>query len=137
NPADLPTAPSFPEGWRIGKPDVIFELPEENLLDATGPDEYDYFDVPTNFTEDKWVQMAEARPGNRRIVHHIAMLMIPRGVPTVAKLSKEQRNKGLSAFLENAVFYRDGLLMRLKPDVPVYDDGSDVPADLRQHNSLD
>ncbi len=27
--------------------------------------------VPTGFTEDKWVQMAEARPTNRPMVHHI------------------------------------------------------------------
>ena len=135
NPADLPTAPSFPEGWRIGKPDIIFELPEENLLDAAGPDEYQHFDVPTNFTEDKWVQMAEARPGNRSIVHHIAVLMMPRGAPTVAKLSKELRNKAFSAFLENTPFYREGLLMRMKPEAPVYDDGYDIPADLRQQNS--
>jgi len=27
--------------------------------------------VPTKFTEDKWVQAAEIRPGDRRLVHHI------------------------------------------------------------------
>ena len=27
--------------------------------------------IPTGFTEDKWVQMAEARPTNRPMVHHI------------------------------------------------------------------
>src|SRR5215468_10787810 len=30
-----------------------------------------YFAVPTNFTEDKYVQFAEIRQGNRRVVHHI------------------------------------------------------------------
>ena len=32
---------------------------------------YQYFMVPTNFEEDRWVQAAEARPGNRAVVHHI------------------------------------------------------------------
>src|SRR5262249_55047838 len=32
---------------------------------------YRYFQVPTHFKEDVWVQAAEARPGNRAAVHHI------------------------------------------------------------------
>ena len=71
NPKDLPPAPQFVEGWGIGKPDVIIQMPEEYTVEASGPDEYQYFDAPTNFKEDKYVQMAEARPGNRKVVHHI------------------------------------------------------------------
>ena len=33
--------------------------------------EYQYMIIPTGFKEDKWVQMAEARPTNRPMVHHI------------------------------------------------------------------
>jgi len=68
---DAPAARSFVEGWRIDKPDVIFEMPEAYEVPASGTIEYTYFIVPTNFTEDKWVQMAEVRPGNRQLVHHI------------------------------------------------------------------
>ncbi|HWX43064.1 MAG TPA: cytochrome c [Blastocatellia bacterium] len=137
DPSDMPPAPAFPDGWRIGKPDVIFELPEENTLDATGPDEYQYFDVPTNFTEDKWVQMAEARPGNRKIVHHIVVFIVPPGAPTVAKLPKEMRNKAIDMSLDKTPFYRDGLLIRMKSDQPVYNDAADVPANLREFNTVD
>ncbi|HKC86200.1 MAG TPA: cytochrome c, partial [Blastocatellia bacterium] len=73
---DLPSAPQYAEGWTIGKPDAVIEMPEEFTLEANGPDEYQYFDVPTNFTEDKYVQMAEARPGNRRVVHHVIAFVI-------------------------------------------------------------
>ena len=31
---------------------------------------YQYIPVPTHFTEDKWVQMVEVRPGDRSVVHH-------------------------------------------------------------------
>jgi len=41
-------------------------MPEPFDVPATGAIEYQFIRVPTNFTEDKWVQMAEVRPGNRR-----------------------------------------------------------------------
>jgi hypothetical protein len=71
NAKEAPPARTFVEGWRIDQPDVIFEMPEPYEVPATGTIEYTYYIVPTNFTEDKWVQMAEARPGNRALVHHI------------------------------------------------------------------
>ncbi len=55
----------------IGKPDVIFELPAEQTIPAAGVVPYQYFVTPTNFKEDVWVEAAEARPGNRSVVHHI------------------------------------------------------------------
>jgi mono/diheme cytochrome c family protein len=68
---DLPPNPAYTDGWVIGKPDVIFELPDEQTVPASGVVPYQYFTTPTNFKEDMWVQAAEARPGNRGVVHHI------------------------------------------------------------------
>lgn len=67
----LPVAPSFPDGWQIGEPDAVFTMPEEFHVPARGTIEYMYFEVPTNFTEDKWVQAIEIRPGARDVVHHV------------------------------------------------------------------
>src|SRR5262249_58137162 len=131
NAADLPPAPSFPDGWTIGKPDVVLQIAEETTLDATGPDEYQYFDVPTNFTEDKYVQMAEARPGNRKIVHHVIAFVVPPGSPNMSKIPKEQRDKALEMSLRGSPFYRDGYLIRLKPDQPVYNDTNEMPPNVR------
>jgi mono/diheme cytochrome c family protein len=36
DPKDLPPAPSYPEGWSIGKPDVIFEMQDEHKVPAEG-----------------------------------------------------------------------------------------------------
>jgi mono/diheme cytochrome c family protein len=71
NAKDLPAAPEFLEGWNIGKPDVVFYLPQEYTVPASGVVEYKYFKVPTNFKEDKWIQASEIRPGVRGVVHHI------------------------------------------------------------------
>jgi hypothetical protein len=70
---DLPEPRTYENGWVIGKPDVIFELPEEQTIPASGVVPYLYFRTPTNFKEDVWVQAAEGRPGNRGIVHHIVV----------------------------------------------------------------
>jgi len=68
--ADAPKPREFAEGWRIGEPDVVFEMPEEFHVPASGTVEYQWIMIPTGFTEDKWVQAAEFRPGNPEVVHH-------------------------------------------------------------------
>jgi hypothetical protein len=70
NPADLPPTPRYPDGWAMGTPDVVLEMQEEYKVPAEGVIEYEYFYIPTNFTEAKWVQAIEVRPGNREVVHH-------------------------------------------------------------------
>jgi peroxiredoxin len=77
-PGDLaagPAARSFPEGWSIGQPDAVFELPEPFAVPASGTVPYQRFRVPTGFTEGKWVQAAEARPGDRSVVHHLLVFV--------------------------------------------------------------
>ncbi|MBO0725383.1 MAG: DUF3471 domain-containing protein [Blastocatellia bacterium] len=119
---DLPEAPKFVDGWNIGKPDLVIPIPEEYTYNA-GADEYQYFDVDTNFKEDKYVVMAEARPSNRKIVHHIIAFIIPPGSANMAKMNTEQRYKAMEAALKTSPFYRDGYLLRVKADQPVIDDG--------------
>ncbi len=83
DPKQMPPPRKFPEGWTIGKPDVVFELPETYYVPAQGVVSYVYFRVPTNFKEDMWVQAAEAVPGDRSVVHHIIVYVndpkAPRG----------------------------------------------------------
>lgn len=66
-----PKPPEFEEGWAVGKPDAVFEMPVDYAVKATGEMEYQYIIIPTGFTEDKWVEKIEFRPGNRGVVHHI------------------------------------------------------------------
>jgi mono/diheme cytochrome c family protein len=71
NSKDLPPAPTFIEGWNIGKPDVVISMPEDFNVPAQGVIPYKYFAAPTNFKEDRYVQFAEIRQGNRSLVHHV------------------------------------------------------------------
>jgi hypothetical protein len=71
DPADLPPLPKFTSGWQLGEPDQVMQLPVEYKVPADGFVEYEYFEIPTNFTEDKWLEALEVRPGNREVVHHV------------------------------------------------------------------
>jgi hypothetical protein len=68
---DLPPVPTFPEGWRIGTPDAVFAMQEDYAVPAKGTIQYEFFYVPTGFTDTKWLQAIEVRPGNRALVHHV------------------------------------------------------------------
>ncbi|MGE0129642.1 MAG: cytochrome c [Blastocatellales bacterium] len=129
-PKDLPPAPKFIEGWGIGKPDVVLSMPEAFTVEATGPDEYQYFEVPTDFTEDKYIQAVEARPGNRKVVHHLVVFVQPPAAAPKAdtpKLSKEELAKLRAEREKESITYKDGFLQRVKADAPVYDDGCALP----------
>ena len=71
DPAAMAAPPKFPDGWQIGTPDAVFEMPVAYQVPATGTIEYQYFEVPTSFTEDRWMQAGEVRAGDRAHVHHV------------------------------------------------------------------
>jgi thiol-disulfide isomerase/thioredoxin len=75
-PGDLATAPvppKYPQGWSIGTPDIVYEMPEPFLVPAEGTVPIQHFRVKTNLTQPLYIQAAEARPGDRAIVHHICI----------------------------------------------------------------
>ena len=89
DPKDLPPVPAFTRGWRIGTPDAVFEMQEEYAVPASGTIEYENFYIPTNFTEAKWLQAIEVRPGNRELVHHVlAFYQAPPDGPQMAPALK-------------------------------------------------
>lgn len=75
NPADLPVQPHFIEGWQMGSPDLIVQIPKPYRLAASGTDVFRNFIVPVDLQETKYVRAVELRPGNKRIVHHANILV--------------------------------------------------------------
>lgn len=76
DPAKLPPPVKFAEGWTIGTPDLVIETPRDYTVPAQGVIDYVFVRVPTNFKEDRWVQAAEAVPGDRSVVHHIIAYLV-------------------------------------------------------------
>ena len=67
---DKPAPPKFTEGWSAGEPNRVVTMGSGHTVPADGPDQFLCFVVPLNLEEDAYLQTAEFRPGNRRVVHH-------------------------------------------------------------------
>ena len=75
DPKDAPEPLRFVEGWTIGKPDAVFQIPKPIPIQESGVMNYVNVDVPTTFSEDKWVEKIEVVPGDRRAVHHVLVFI--------------------------------------------------------------
>ena len=126
DPADLPPARNFPDGWPLGEPDLIL-TPESDYTPPTTSDLYRCFTVPTSLRGDRYISAIDVRPGNRKIVHHIVTYIDRAGVS--AELDARDPGPGYTSFggpgFNNAVplsgwapgarayFFNDGVGVKL------------------------
>jgi tetratricopeptide (TPR) repeat protein len=75
NPDDLPPAPPFTEGWQLGPPDLVLQIPRAFQLPAGGSDVFRNFVVPIELKQTRYVRAIELRPGNKRVVHHANVVL--------------------------------------------------------------
>ncbi|MFP6632234.1 MAG: hypothetical protein VCD16_06335 [Planctomycetota bacterium] len=68
--ASLPKMPDFPDGWQLGKPDLVVSMEKAYRVRASGSDIYRNFVVKVALPEDKWVTAIEIRPSARAVLHH-------------------------------------------------------------------
>jgi hypothetical protein len=79
NPKDMPAPRKFDDsGWDIGEPDLVvtmdkpFRIPDDE--DDIQPDIH----VPGTVQSNKWIKAIEVKPGNRAIVHHTLVYLLPK-----------------------------------------------------------
>jgi len=75
---DRPAPRTFADGWNI-KPDMIVEMPKPFEIPASGTVNYKFILVKTNFPRDMWVEAAEMRPGDPKVLHHGKVWVRPPG----------------------------------------------------------
>ena len=73
DPKEAPKPVHWVEGWTIGEPEQVFEMPAAFNVPASGVVPYQYVIVPTHFKKDTWVRLAEVRAGDRAHTHHIVV----------------------------------------------------------------
>jgi hypothetical protein len=117
DPRDLPPAPQVSDLWEISKPDVVITMQQEWAGEAKGFDDNLEFTVPTGFTEDRWVEAIEFRPGNRRAIHHAVVLI---QTPDMMRANQASASASGDA---NSIFRTQGTNRQVRDDVPVIDDG--------------
>ncbi|HXI44103.1 MAG TPA: tetratricopeptide repeat protein, partial [Bryobacteraceae bacterium] len=126
--ADLPPAPSFTEGWQIGPPDLVVQMPKSYRLAASGGDVFRNFVLPVNLKEAKYIRAIELRPGNKRVVHHANIWLDRRqslrrrdgedgqpGFPGMENVSTEARSDTFDPD-SHFLFWKPGTLMQLEPE---------------------
>jgi peroxiredoxin len=78
---ELPEPRQFAEGWQMGEPDQIVYMREKPFtVSADGVPQIEYFTVDPGWITDQWIQATETRPGNRAVVHHLRVYIVPKSV---------------------------------------------------------
>ena len=57
--------------WPLGPPDIVLRLPEAQSIPATGVLNYRHIEVQSGNSNAAWVGAVWARPGNRKVLHHV------------------------------------------------------------------
>jgi tetratricopeptide (TPR) repeat protein len=110
---DEPTPPRFADGWQLGEPDVILEMPEPYTLAAGGEDVFRNFVYRTGLTETRHVRALEFRAATPRAVHH-ATITVDR---TAKSRYHDQREPGpgFDGMLNSSAESPDGHLVGWVP----------------------
>jgi tetratricopeptide (TPR) repeat protein/mono/diheme cytochrome c family protein len=115
NPADLPSQPSFVEGWQLGKPDLILTATKPLTLAPQGTDTYWNFIFPVPIQETRWVKAIEIRPGDKQYVHHANILVDRYGESRKREAAPGAGFGGMEIRIESQVFDPDSHLLFWKP----------------------
>ncbi len=74
DPALMPEPPQFRDGWQVGEPDYVIELPPVTVP-ANGPDLVPNPLVRLDIPERRWLRAVEFLPGDRTVNHHQVAFM--------------------------------------------------------------
>jgi uncharacterized protein (TIGR03437 family) len=98
DPSKAPRPPVFTDGWQLGTPDLILEMPASFAVPAEGNDVYRNFVLPTNLTEDKWVRAIELKPLARSVLHHAIFLPDTKGAGRKLESQTKDGQPGFPGF---------------------------------------
>ena len=112
DPADLPAAPSWTDGWRLGAPDVVIRMPEPFELPAGGADVFRIFALAIPTRDVRYVKAIEFIPGTRA-VHH-ANLRIDE-TATSRHLDEEDPAPGYDGLIASTARYPEGFFLGWTP----------------------
>ncbi len=115
NADEIPPPPSFPDGWQLGKPDLVLEARGSVALPASGPDIYWNVIFTPNLTARRWVRAIEIRPGQPRVVHHANLLVDRAGSAKLQEISPGKGFPGMDLVIGRSPFDPDGNFLFWKP----------------------
>jgi len=61
--------------WPLGQPDFVVKFPKAEQVSASGVFDYRYIIARSPIRSNAWLRAAVVRPGNKKVVHHILVLV--------------------------------------------------------------
>lgn len=113
---DLPTVPTFVDGWSIGRPDAVFAMAEPFEIPAAGEIPYQYMRIQTGLADERWIQAIEIRSSSRAHVHHVLAYTQPSDAPLNTNGALGPGNIGGVTPNKPGVTFPDGIARRLAPN---------------------
>lgn len=113
NPVDLPPHPQWPEGWQLGEPDLVVEMPQPYTAQPGGFDVFRNFVVPIPVATARYVRAVEFRPGSPKIVHHATLFIDPKR--SSRRLDDRDPGPGYEGMLTEGVYTPDGHFLAWTP----------------------
>jgi len=140
--ADLPPAPKFASGWRLGTPDVVAQVPVAYTVPADGPDVFQHFVIPIKLAKDETIVGFEFRPTNPAVVHHAVLFLDTSGGSRARDAQTPEPGWKTSGSIDASItgvlgVWTPGMTPRFYPnDVGVtLDKGADLVVQLHLHPS--
>lgn len=119
NPSDLPQVPTHKDGWQLGPPDLVLEMPRPYTLPAGGTDVFQNFVFPVAITSRRYVRAMEILPGNKKVLHHASVSIDRSGL--ARQIEAEDPDVGFSGMgvkFESRSFEPQGHFLSWKPGTP-------------------
>ena len=113
DPSRVPAQPAWPEGWRLGTPDIVVTMPEAYTVPADAPDTFRNFVLPIPIDRPAFVAGIEFRPGNARVAHH-ANLRLDR-TRSSRQLDEQDPAPGYEGPISPQAHYPDGHFLGWTP----------------------
>lgn len=112
-PAAMPPAPTFADGWLLGTPSLVVRPDQPFVLPALDTDAFRIFAIRIPITRRTYVTGLEFHPGNARVVHH-ANIRIDR-TDAARKLDEADPLPGYDGLMPRTAEYPEGHFLGWTP----------------------
>ena len=110
---DLPPPRTWPDGWQLGKPDLIVTPAQPYTLPPEGTDVFRIFVMAIPTDRLRFVRGLEFRPGNAKVVHHANIRIDP--TPASRRLDDADPAPGYDGVIARSAEYPDGHFLGWTP----------------------
>jgi Flp pilus assembly protein TadD len=134
DPSKKPPPPTFPDGWRLGMPDLVLKSPEPYTLRPGAGDVFRNFVMPVPDSPTRYVRAIEFRADSPTVLHHANVAVDPTRVSR--RLDRADPGPGFATMpedeVQNVFGWSPGKVPVLEPEDTAWmlEEGSDLVVQL-------